>query len=438
MKPLPNLWDMYIESMLKSFLTCTALVLSFSIGAQELDGRKVTETLCSPEFHGRGYVNGGDSIAAQYIAQQFERLGLSPLPGQKNYFQEFSFPVNSFPGEMTVVLGGKTLVTGEDYIVAPNSGSFNGEVELLRLDAAIVASEDALTNLVSELRFDNPGNKGVLVIKEGASDEQKKTLSGIASEMASIVPVVELYDAKFTWSVSREAKKYPHVLLRDSVYSDEPIVEMKIVNKFISNHKANNVIAYVPAKKRSKKYIFLTAHYDHLGRMGADTYFPGANDNASGTAIMLRLAEAFKKNPMKKYNVVFIAFAGEEAGLLGSKYYVDHPIVGLNKIRFLLNTDIMGSGEEGITVVNGSVFPEEFDSMVKINEEKGYLKQVKVRGKAANSDHYFFSEKSVPAFFIYTMGPNKNYHDIFDQYENLSFAEFDDLTLFIQDFLRSF
>ena len=106
-------------------------------------------------------------------------------------------------------------------------------------------------------------------------------------------------------------------------------------------------------------FIFITAHYDHLGGMGKDTYFPGANDNASGDALLLSLAKYYVAHPAK-YSIGFILFAGEEAGLVGSKYYTENPIVPLKNIRFLINTDLAGTGDEGITVVNATEFPNEF------------------------------------------------------------------------------
>ena len=87
----------------------------------------------------------------------------------------------------------------------------------------------------------------------------------------------------------------------------------------------------------------------------------------------------------------------------------------------------MGTGEGGITVVNGSVFKKEFDLLKKINDEHGCISHVNIRGKAANSDHYFFSEKGVRAVFIYTMGGIKAYHDIYDRSETLPLNEFEDL-----------
>jgi len=123
--------------------------------------------------------------------------------------------------------------------------------------------------------------------------------------------------------------------------------------------------------------------------------------------------------------LVFIAFAGEEVGLLGSQHFVSHPLIKLKDIRFLVNLDIMGSGEEGITAVNGTLFEKEFLLLQKINKKQKALPVIKKRGPAANSDHFFFTEAGVPAFFIYTMGPNKNYHDVNDTYENLSFKAFE-------------
>jgi len=96
--------------------------------------------------------------------------------------------------------------------------------------------------------------------------------------------------------------------------------------------------------------------------------------------------------------------------------------------------DIMGTGEEGITVVNGSVFKTEFDKLKEINTQHNFIKDVKIRGKAANSDHYFFAENGVKACFIYTMGGIKAYHDIYDRAETLPLNEFENLFKLITKF----
>ena len=180
----------------------------------------------------------------------------------------------------------------------------------------------------------------------------------------------------------------------------------------------------------------LTAHYDHLGRMGSATYFPGANDNASGVAMLLQLGHMIRNRPLRKYDLILVAFAGEEIGLLGSKQMAESNIISLDSMKFLLNLDIMGSGEEGITVVNGRVFSKEFRRLQKLNQKLKAVPIVKARGKSANSDHHFFTEKGVRSFFIYTMGENKNYHDVYDTYENLSFSSFEKLSDLFYIFLR--
>ncbi|MCX6294627.1 MAG: M20/M25/M40 family metallo-hydrolase, partial [Bacteroidetes bacterium] len=182
-------------------------------------------------------------------------------------------------------------------------------------------------------------------------------------------------------------------------------------------------------------FIVYTAHYDHLGQMGEEIFFPGANDNASGSAMLLNLARYYSMTEHKpKCSIAFIAFCGEEAGLLGSKYYTEHPVFPLKNIKFVLNMDIMGTGEDGITVVNGSVFKNEFDKLKEINTQNNFIKDVKIRGKAANSDHYCFSEKGVKAFFIYSMGGIKAYHDIYDRAETLPLNEFENLFKLITAF----
>jgi len=169
--------------------------------------------------------------------------------------------------------------------------------------------------------------------------------------------------------------------------------------------------------------------------MGKEAYFPGASDNASGTAMLLYLANYFAKNP-QHYTMVFIAFSGEEAGLLGSSYFVNHPMIPLDHIRFLTNLDIMGDATDGITVVNATEFSKQFDALQRINNSKSYLPQIKSRGKAANSDHYHFTEAGVPSFFIYTNGGKGFYHDVFDNAASLSMTNIDMLAKLLVAFAK--
>ncbi len=131
-----------------------------------------------------------------------------------------------------------------------------------------------------------------------------------------------------------------------------------------------------------------------------------------------------------------MSFAGEEAGILGSKFYTENPLFPLKKIRFLTNLDLAGTGDEGITIVNATLHKKQFKKIGGINLEKKYLKKVSLRGPAANSDHYFFTQKGVPAFFIYTNGGIKAYHDVYDRSETLPLTEFNDYSQLLIEFFQ--
>jgi Zn-dependent M28 family amino/carboxypeptidase len=239
---------------------------------------------------------------------------------------------------------------------------------------------------------------------------------------------------KLTWSVANEVADYSVIQIDKKALGAMPTeFKAEIDNSFVSSFKAYNVAGVVKGTKKPDSMIIITAHYDHLGGMGKETYFPGANDNASGIALLLNLARYYAANP-QPYSIGFILFAGEEAGLIGSKHFTENPLVPLRNIRFLLNTDLAGTGEEGITVVNATEFPQEFALMQQINKEGNYLTAVNARGKAANSDHYFFTEKGVPAFFFYTLGGIKAYHDVFDKADTLPLNEHEDLFKLVTGF----
>jgi aminopeptidase YwaD len=167
--------------------------------------------------------------------------------------------------------------------------------------------------------------------------------------------------------------------------------------------------------------------------MGRNTIFPGAHDNASGTAFMMYMARYFAQHP-QRYSIAFIGFSGEEAGLLGSKHYVADPLFPLANIRFLVNLDMTGDATNGITVVNGTENEPEFAIMEEINNRKQYLPKINKREKTANSDHYHFAEKGVPAVFIYGNGTKGFYHDVFDVAKELSLENIDKLAHMLIDF----
>ena len=334
------------------FLTCFA---------QLEEARSRVEILCSDSLHGRGYVSGGDSIAASYLGREYAKIGLKKL--KDSYFQSFSFPVNSFPQDMTIKTAGKALQPGVDFIVDPQSPSTKGIYKVARIENKELFAEELLISRLKSLS----GEKVVLLTSLlGLSADSAKHVEQISHELSLIHPVFIETEAKFTWSVGTRQARNLFLEIRPNLIRSEE-VEIAIDAAYVSNHKASNVIGYVKGEKSCGKKVLFTAHYDHLGRMGANTVFPGANDNASGTAMLLTMADHFTKN-RPTYDTYFIAFAGEEAGLIGSQYFVENPLVKLKKIKCVVNLDIMGSGEEGITVVNATENPDIYQALLSLNE----------------------------------------------------------------------
>jgi len=358
---------------MKLVIAFLLFVSSLSLYSQDTSyARKIIKELTSEKYLGRGYVKDGVNKAAGYISNELKSIGL--LKFGKSYAQSYSFPVNTFPGKMELRINGKLVIPGKHYLVDPSAKSIHRTFQLMQKDS---------------------------VTYKGVSDK-------------STLPLQVKLKKKLTYTVATELIDLTTIeLLKDSFPGELKTAEVFFENKMIPDFKCNNLCGYIKGTEYADSFLVFTAHYDHLGAMGKTTYFPGANDNASGVSVLLNLAKYYKEHP-SKYSVAFIFFSGEEAGLLGSKYYSEHPLFPLSQIKFLTNLDLLGTGDDGIMVVNASVFKSQFEKLNSINTEKKYLKQIKQRGKAANSDHYWFTEKGVPSFFIYTMGGIQAYHDIYD------------------------
>ncbi len=402
------------------------LLLSLPLfGQDSLYTRRILKTLTSSTYNGRGYVKNGDKKAAEFIRREFQAAGLQ-LQGA-NGFQRFTMPVNTFPGKMEVVLNGKKLRPGIDYLV--NAGCSGGKG---------TCSIQRFSRFTSETALELPEDHVVLLDTGGTSE--KDVLSMFKENDRHPAAVLLIRDKKLTWTVSTFVNyPFPVIeILRSAIPAHPTTIYFAIDQQFFAEHFTQNVIGSIPGSVYPDSFLVVTAHYDHLGRMGKKTYFPGANDNASGTSMLLNMAKYYcQPEHRPKYTMVFIAFAGEEAGLLGSAQFTEHPLINLNKINFLLNLDLLGTGDEGIMVVNGEILPEAFTTLDSLNTAHQFVTKVGKRGKARNSDHYFFSEKGVPAFFIYTLGGVTWYHDILDREATLPLTKYREVFTLLTTFLST-
>ncbi|MCH2233090.1 MAG: M20/M25/M40 family metallo-hydrolase [Crocinitomicaceae bacterium] len=405
-----------------------------SFGLSQVEyAREIMSELCSDNYKGRGYVDSGDIKASQFIADELESIGVE-AGSKTGYFQEYSFSVNTFPYAIEVKLDDSLLTPGENYLISPYSGTAQG-----KFDVVPINSENYFTTYGGNV-VPQKGKKEQVVYAFNFTDYAPgETLSDIqknAYQIAQYYPVIWVTNQKQMYSVGRFHLNYPIIEIDSSAYNSPEEVYIKVNNKYIPKYTTRNVIGKIKGKKK-RKYIVFSAHFDHLGMMGPDAMFPGANDNASGVAMLLSLAKHYVDNK-PDYTIYFCFFSGEEAGLEGSKYFVSHPTFKLKRVNFVLNIDIMGGAEDGITLVNGTKHTEAFEKIQEINLAMNLLNRVKKRGPTANSDHYYFSESGIPSFFIYSMGNVSNYHDIFDTAENTTLGKFDEVETLLKSFLLEY
>ena len=389
-------------------------------------------TLSGNTMHGRGYVNKGVDKAALYLRRKFKEAGLLPFTSDSSYLQPYTLPVNTFPGNIYLKLHKKEMTPGADYIVHEASSSYNtSKLKLRSVDLKNVKDTIAWNDIKKEFTQDRAY---LLKSADTLVKYLKYTRRLFGEDLPAGLFIVPKH-GKLTWSVAKEPIVASVFYVEDTVMPKRiRKVAAQIESKYINSFKSNNVLGFVPGTEKPDSFILFTAHFDHLGRMGRNTVFPGAHDNASGTALMLYIANYFAQHP-QKYSIGFIGFSGEEAGLVGSKYFVNNPVFPLNSTRFVINLDMTGDATNGITVVNAVEQKKAFSLLNTINDKKAYLPKINERDQSQNSDHYHFSQKGVPAIFIYGNGTKPYYHDIFDTAKELSLENIDNLAKLLIDFV---
>lgn len=402
------------------------LVCNNNLEAQSIETAKMhISNLCSPTMAGRGYVQQGVNLGADYLANQFQTLKLRKFTS--SYFQNYTFDVNTHPYPIQCKLDGQSKQVGLDFLVDPSTASLQGKYGLIHFNM-----RDSLDKILLYKKIEKGFDQNhALVLHHGNKRSSSDVLDSLKNYRHFPSCIIYTEEKKMTHSIGRKIDPLPSLIFMDSVIAQKETIDISVKNSFVNSFESKNIIGYIKAKK-SDSFVVFTAHYDHLGKQG-DAVFPGASDNASGTAMVLYLAEYFTKNKPKD-NMVFILFSGEEAGLLGSEYFTQNPTFPIEKIKMLVNIDIMGDAEKGITVVNGETFKQKFDQLVAINTKNNYIPEIKIRGKTKNSDHYYFSEKGIPSFFIYSNSGKGFYHDVFDQANTLALTNFEQVAKLLIDF----
>ncbi len=192
----------------------------------------------------------------------------------------------------------------------------------------------------------------------------------------------------------------------------------------------HNVIGYID--NGAPNTIVLGAHYDHLGygedgnsmlRTGEHLIHNGADDNASGTAALIELSRLLKNSKLNKNNYLFIAFSGEELGLFGSKYFVEHPTVNLINVNYMINMDMIGRLNDStkVLIVGGYGTSPEWSSLINISRKKSpFVIKIDSSGTGP-SDHTSFYRKDIPVLFFFT-GLHADYHKPTDDFDKINYT----------------
>lgn len=306
---------------------------SFNLFAQDMPRvRQTIDTLTSSYFHGRGYIFEGDTRAANYIRDRYKAAGLQPLGS--SYMQEFTLSVNRITETPELQIGNYKLTPGTDFVASARSGSGKGKATILYLDTLALTDEAALQKF-----FAQTFRKKALVYPQKFQKQLWELPLPYLQKLSRAALHVVLQPNNLLTTVAAQPAPVPILEVKQSVWpADARKLRYKVVANHTPNYRTQNVIGVIPGTVQPDSFIVYTAHYDHLGGQGKGVYFPGANDNASGTAMLLELAEHYSKPENEpNYSIAFIAFAAEEAGLLGSFHYVNNPLFPLSNIRFLIN-----------------------------------------------------------------------------------------------------
>jgi len=413
------------------FLAFTLLQIVGSVTevfGQTYPWRKTIDTLCSPSFNGRGYTNNGASLTADFLIERIKAVGLKPINGK--YGMQVTEFINTFDSNVNLTIKNVTLKVGIDFLPDPGTQAFDGKFDLFKPELSNLSDDDYLRKWRNKLQ---DGDYWLLI-----DTLPKPDLAQLENLLVPYAKGIVRVKKKLTHSFAQEQGK-PEIIVLPSVLQFGLKKWQLKMQPHLLAQSIQNVYGVLSNLTDTGKVILITAHYDHLGGIGNQIYFPGANDNASGTAFTLALAQHFANKKEKlPYPIVFVFFGGEEAGLLGSKAFANNPPFPLNRIKFLINLDLLAGGSEGLMMVNGDTETRALESLRNLNSTLQAVPKISSRPNAPNSDHYWFAKKGVPAVFLYTMGGPTAYHDINDAPQNLSFQWFEKVFRLISGFVENY
>ncbi len=389
--------------------------------------------MASDSLEGRRTGTAGESLAAAYIAAQFEKYGLQPR-GTAGFYQKFSVAEGKEISPSTALsINDKPLALYTDFfpLIYSSNASINASPSISLMERG----EPWFFNMAETVKENraNPHFDITEAVLAKAKDAASKGATAFLVYNTSAVADGWTFDGK----EKAERLSIPVIYFSNktaATYFKDQSASVKIGGRIDIEEKVRsgiNVVGYID--NGAATTVVLGAHFDHLGYgedhnslyAGKDKQVHnGADDNASGTAALMELARMVKRSTLKANNYLFAAFSGEELGLYGSKYFTQHPTIDISSINYMVNMDMVGRLNDSSKTVTvggygtsptwgtlyttaGGLFPVgnyHFDS-----------------SGTGPSDHTSFYIKNIPVLFYFT-GLHPDYHKPSDDFDKINYA----------------
>lgn len=490
------LTSIVILANLFSGLTQNKIALDYS---NKISAKRIKQDvfkLASDSMEGRETGCKGQKLAAQYIYKQFANANIlnnSKTIDSLAYFQKFSV-YKQKNDQATIASNGKCFENNKDLLLSGFLDYSTDSIELVFLGSAPANSytnknfkNKAVLFLTSNLYagaiksndivsasgaklvlFCNPNEKDQftqLLNKKKQQHSRRFRLEPKGSRTSNPFDSIKAnqsfkkyesriatYQGAISLSATSSLLNLKSKMLRKALSSKSAPKNQKISKYLKFDYNLNfdeisteNVIALLPGSDKKDEFIVVSAHYDHVGKNG-DQIFNGANDNASGTAAIIELARIFQKantdGHTNRRSILFIAFTGEEKGLLGSRYFVDNTSIPMSKIKTNLNIDMLGRKDQNNKTTDyvyllgtSHLNPKLKIISDSINQISGALK-LDYKYDSPNSylykasDQASFVKKNIPAIFYFN-GLHKDYHKTSDTADKMDYESIKKVTQLI-------
>ena len=412
--------------------------------------------LASDSMQGRGSATSYEALAAEYIKERFESLGLKAFNGNyfqavpitsRKYFSDCELYFDGYKGDYpsdfrSMIMFDSLTVAGEVVFAGYGNDSDYGNLPVKNKWVMVLENSNSIL-YERKATAKNNGALGLLVIGiDGTPGGERYVLP---ADSVPMIKVSRKLSDRLLAHAGTSVREVSEKTKTGEIKSiDIPVVVNATIKSATQAISSQNVVAYLEASDSGQEngYIVIGAHYDHIGtrRVNDSTLLinNGADDNASGTAGVLEIAEKLCSVKGLKYNILFAAFGAEELGLIGSRFFCNNPPVPLEKVKLMINMDMIGRMDSiNRAFINTVESNENLNAVInKVKDSHPDVNAVISLEKLANTDHFPFFDKKIPVIG-FTTGLHNDYHKPTDTIGSINYTGEKLLLDFIYDIVIS-